>query len=435
MRLAILDADLAVFRYTWIERIVQAAARLTRPTCVDHGFPSLLPSGLVQTLDEGGASRALSRLSWAIPFPRSEFREKQHTSASQHVEVLDEYARQGFKFAKRCDLLVPNVGDILGGRFTMTKLRGWMLSDDSRRIDEDFEWLICDYIFVMDPATGLLVFFTCSADLSSVDDLADFSSLADVTSGLCLIPSQQASTVRFMLKGTYNLQHCLLLYSIEDNKGFVVISHCALISIIRPLIATQHFHRDLATTRVMFWEAIQKGNSCVPPSEYPATDGFFQDIGTKPIFTAYLSHVVQLPGPHGDIQIAAQILALFVLKGEGNAIFAVISRYVPLSDADAEQDPYPQFGVLAGCLYYDEVEAPMVTRASHLLAPFAKTPFKLDCIVKPVVHVLPLYKDHILIPIFYMILKLTSLNVPNRQSDRIHILVFSGGSRLSFHQA
>ncbi|KAI6027276.1 hypothetical protein BKA83DRAFT_4625505 [Pisolithus microcarpus] len=35
----------------------------------------------------------------------------------------------------------------------------------------------------------------------------------------------------------------------------------------------------------------------------------------------------------------------------------------------------------------------MVTRASHLLAPFAKTPFKLDCIVKPVVHVLPLYKE------------------------------------------
>ncbi|KAI5993932.1 hypothetical protein EDD15DRAFT_2367035 [Pisolithus albus] len=272
MRLAILDTDLAMFRYTWIEQIVQAAARLTRPTCVDHGFPSLLPSGLVQTLDEGGASRALSRLSWATPFPHSEFREKQHTSASQHVEVLDEYARQGFKFAKRCDLLVPNVGDILGRRFTMTKLRGWMLSDDSRRIDEDCEWLICDYIFVMDPAT------------------------------------------------------------------------------------------------------------------------------------------VQLPGPHGDIQIAAQILALFVLKGKGNAIFTVISRYVPLSDADAEQDPYPQFGVLAGCLYYDEVEAPMVTRASHLLAPFAKTPFKLDCIVKPVVHVLPLYKDHILILIFYMILKLTSLN-------------------------
>ncbi|KAI5987817.1 hypothetical protein EDD15DRAFT_2464863 [Pisolithus albus] len=303
MRLAILDADLAVFRYTWIERIVQAAARLTRPTCVDHGFPSLLPPDLVQTLDEGGASRALSRLSWAIPFPRSEFREKQHMSASQHVAVLDEYARQGFKFAKRCDLLVPNVGDILGGRFTMTKLHGWMLSDDSRRIDEDCERLICDYIFVMDPATGLLVFFTCSADLSSVDDLADFSSLADVTSGLCLIPSQQVSTVRFMLKGTYNLQHCLLLYSIEDNKGFVVISHCALvsveprvetISIIRPLIATQHFHRDLATTIVMFWEAIQKGNSCVLPSEYPATDGFFQDIvpslGTGP---------TKLPAPAG----------------------------------------------------------------------------------------------------------------------------------------
>ncbi|KAI6023232.1 hypothetical protein BKA83DRAFT_4627302 [Pisolithus microcarpus] len=107
--------------------------------------------------------------------------------------------------------------------------------------------------------------------------------------------------------------------------------------------------------------------------------------------TAYKPNV--LPGPHGDIQIAAQILALFVLKGEGDAIFAVISRYVPLSDADAEQDPYPQFGVLAGCLYYDEIEAAMVTRASHLLAPFAKTPFKLDCIVKPVVHVLPLYKD------------------------------------------
>ncbi|KAI5980874.1 hypothetical protein EDC04DRAFT_2854192 [Pisolithus marmoratus] len=103
--------------------------------------------------------------------------------------------------------------------------------------------------------------------------------------------------------------------------------------------------------------------------------------------------MVQLPGPHGDIQIAAQILALFVLKGEEDVAFMVISRYAPLSDTDAEQDPYPQFGILAGRLYYDELEAPIITRASHLLAPFAKTPFKLDYIVKPVVHVLPLYKD------------------------------------------
>ncbi|KAI6094162.1 hypothetical protein EDD16DRAFT_1529386 [Pisolithus croceorrhizus] len=102
--------------------------------------------------------------------------------------------------------------------------------------------------------------------------------------------------------------------------------------------------------------------------------------------------MVQSSGPHGDIQIAAQILALFVLKGEEDVAFAVILRYAPLSDTDAEQDPYRQFGILAGCLYYDKLEAPIITRASHLLAPFAKTPFKLDYIVKPVVHVLPLYK-------------------------------------------
>ncbi|KAI6011716.1 hypothetical protein BKA83DRAFT_4501948 [Pisolithus microcarpus] len=87
--------------------------------------------------------------------------------------------------------------------------------------------------------------------------------------------------------------------------------------------------------------------------------------------------MVQLPGLHGDIQTAAQILALFVLKGEEDIVFVVISRYMPLSDMDAEQDPYPQFGILAGCLYYDKV---VVTRASHLLVPFAKTPFKLNSI-------------------------------------------------------
>ncbi|KAI6008456.1 hypothetical protein EDC04DRAFT_2907169 [Pisolithus marmoratus] len=102
--------------------------------------------------------------------------------------------------------------------------------------------------------------------------------------------------------------------------------------------------------------------------------------------------MVQLPRPHRSIQIAAQILALFVLKGEGDTAFAVISCYMSLSDTDAKHDPYPQFGILAGCLYYDEVKAPIVTRASGFLVPFAKTPFKLDCIVKPVIHVLPLYK-------------------------------------------
>ncbi|KIO11731.1 hypothetical protein M404DRAFT_20348 [Pisolithus tinctorius Marx 270] len=102
--------------------------------------------------------------------------------------------------------------------------------------------------------------------------------------------------------------------------------------------------------------------------------------------------MVQLPGPHRNMEVAAQILALFVLKGEEDIAFAVISCYAPLSDTDAKQDPYRQFGILAGCLYYNEVEAPVVTRASNILAPFAKTPFKLDYIAKPVVHVLPLYK-------------------------------------------
>jgi hypothetical protein len=102
--------------------------------------------------------------------------------------------------------------------------------------------------------------------------------------------------------------------------------------------------------------------------------------------------MVQFPGPHGDIQIAAQVLALFVLKSEEDTAFAVISCYTALSDTDAKHDPYPQFGIVAGSLYYDEVEAPIVTRASNLLAPFAKTPFKLDYIEKAVIHVLPLYK-------------------------------------------
>ncbi|KIK12839.1 hypothetical protein PISMIDRAFT_420596 [Pisolithus microcarpus 441] len=50
----------------------------------------------------------------------------------------------------------------------MTKLRGWMLSDDSRRIDEDCERLICDYIFVMDLATGEDPIFDSTSSLSTV---------------------------------------------------------------------------------------------------------------------------------------------------------------------------------------------------------------------------------------------------------------------------
>ncbi|KAI6108382.1 hypothetical protein EV401DRAFT_1891866 [Pisolithus croceorrhizus] len=81
-----------------------------------------------------------------------------------------------------------------------------------------------------------------------------------------------------------------------------------------------------------------------------------------------------------------------VTRRKEDMAFVVISPFVPLSDTDVEQDPYPQFSILAGYLYYDKVEAPIVTHVSHLLAPFAKTPFKLDYIVKPVIHLLPLYK-------------------------------------------
>ncbi|KAI6154434.1 hypothetical protein EDD17DRAFT_1764866 [Pisolithus thermaeus] len=130
---------------------------------------------------------------------------------------------------------------------------------------------------------------------------------------------------------------------------------------------------------VICWcETIQLGGITFQPAEWSQRN----------------SHaMVQFPGLHGDIQTAAQILALFILKGKEGMVFAVISCYMLLNDTDAEQDPYPQFGILAGCLYYDKVEAPEVIHASQLLAPFAKTPFKLDCIVKPVIHVLPLYKD------------------------------------------
>lgn len=88
----------------------------------------------------------------------------------------------------------------------------------------------------------------------------------------------------------------------------------------------------------------------------------------------------------------AQILALFILISKENATFAVISCYIPLSNVDANQDPYRQFGMVAGRLYYDAMEAPTITHASNFLTFFTKTAMKLSYIEKLVIHVLPLYK-------------------------------------------
>jgi len=91
------------------------------------------------------------------------------------------------------------------------------------------------------------------------------------------------------------------------------------------------------------------------------------------------------------MEAAAQVLAFFTFGTDSN-VYAVISRYTPLSETDARLDPYRQFGMVAGCLYYDKLEAPTVIRASNFLMSFAKTPFKLENITQPVVHALPLYK-------------------------------------------
>ena len=101
--------------------------------------------------------------------------------------------------------------------------------------------------------------------------------------------------------------------------------------------------------------------------------------------------IVQLPqGPH-NTQFPAQILGLLIFTTTED-VFGVISRYASLNDTDAKCDPYPQFGAVAGQLYYDAVEPPFVVNASNFLTLFAMTPMQLDYISKPVVHVLPLYK-------------------------------------------
>ncbi|KAI6032127.1 hypothetical protein BKA83DRAFT_4488713 [Pisolithus microcarpus] len=102
--------------------------------------------------------------------------------------------------------------------------------------------------------------------------------------------------------------------------------------------------------------------------------------------------MVQHLGPPRNIQFPAQILGLFTLATTED-VFAVIACYVCLSGADAKRDPYPQFGAVAGQLYYDAVEHPSVVHASNFLTLFAQTPFQLHYISKPVIHVLPLYKD------------------------------------------
>jgi len=101
--------------------------------------------------------------------------------------------------------------------------------------------------------------------------------------------------------------------------------------------------------------------------------------------------MVQLPGAHHNTQFPAQILGLFIFTTTED-VFGVISRYVSLNDTDAKCDPYPQFGAVAGQLYYDAVEPPFVVHASNFITLFAMTPMQLDYISKPVIHVLPLYK-------------------------------------------
>ena len=48
--------------------------------------------------------------------------------------------------------------------------------------------------------------------------------------------------------------------------------------------------------------------------------------------------------------------------------------------------------MVAGQLYYDEVEPPLVIDVSAFIILFAKTPFQLDYMSKPVIHALPLLK-------------------------------------------
>ena len=101
--------------------------------------------------------------------------------------------------------------------------------------------------------------------------------------------------------------------------------------------------------------------------------------------------MVQLPGAHHNTQFPAQILGLFIFTTTED-VFGVISRYVSLNDTDAKCDPYPQFGAVAGQLYYDAIEPPFVVHASNFIMLFAMTPMQLDYISKPVIHVLLLYK-------------------------------------------
>ncbi|KAI6003557.1 hypothetical protein EDC04DRAFT_2611674 [Pisolithus marmoratus] len=116
------------------------------------------------------------------------------------------------------------------------------------------------------------------------------------------------------------------------------------------------------------------------------------DLSTSCQVTMQLTCNSSTPGPHCNTQFPAQILGIFVLTMTED-VFAVIAPYVCLSSADAKYDPYPQFGTVAGQLYYDAVELPCVIHASNFLMLFAKAPFQLDYISKPVIHVLPLYKD------------------------------------------
>lgn len=98
----------------------------------------------------------------------------------------------------------------------------------------------------------------------------------------------------------------------------------------------------------------------------------------------------------------ARLLALFTHRQNSNVhqAYAIVERHVELSPDEAAHDPYRRFGfAAAGMLYYDAFHPPEVVEIGNLITQFAKTCLFLECIEREVVHVLPIFKVCLFLPL------------------------------------
>jgi len=90
--------------------------------------------------------------------------------------------------------------------------------------------------------------------------------------------------------------------------------------------------------------------------------------------------------------VPARILAIATRNMQPKTPFLLIQRLMELETADADQDPYKDFGfITAGGLFRNRYHPPEIIDAEAVLTLFARTVFEYGTLGE-VIHVLPIIK-------------------------------------------